>query len=239
LPARREVVAIHTADGLELVGELALPEDQPPKATVVLLHPLPTEGGSMDSHLFRKAAWRLPALTGLAVLRFNSRGTESSLGRSSGVFEGGVGERHDAEAALAWVLDHGLGSPWLVGWSFGSEVVLMHGATLPIEGAVLLSPPLKRTGSAHLLAWAASRKPLVALVPERDQFLPPAPAKLRFAMVSQAKVVPGKGFGHLWIGERAVHWALGNLAMSTGVTDMPLPETWLGPYQTYAKKETP
>ena len=29
--------------------------------TLVMLHPLPTHGGMMDSHIFRKAAWRLPA----------------------------------------------------------------------------------------------------------------------------------------------------------------------------------
>src|SRR5690606_23860424 len=75
LPARREDIELHTADGLTLVGELALPADRPPVATLVTLHPLPTHGGFMDSHVLRKAAWRLPALAGLAVLRFNTRGT--------------------------------------------------------------------------------------------------------------------------------------------------------------------
>ena len=36
----------------------------------------------MDSHVLRKAAWRLPALAGLAVLRFNTRGTSSLRGTS-------------------------------------------------------------------------------------------------------------------------------------------------------------
>ena len=40
-----------------VVGEIALPPDgRTPVATIVCLHPLPTHGGSMDSHLFRKAA---------------------------------------------------------------------------------------------------------------------------------------------------------------------------------------
>ncbi|BCB87351.1 hypothetical protein Psuf_046640 [Phytohabitans suffuscus] len=77
LPGRREDIELHTADGLKLVGELALPADRDPSATLICLHPLPTHGGMMDSHLFRKAAWRLPALAGLAVLRFNTRGTAS------------------------------------------------------------------------------------------------------------------------------------------------------------------
>ena len=38
----------------------------------------------MDSHVFRKAAYRLPALAGIAVLRFNTRGTTSVQGTSEG-----------------------------------------------------------------------------------------------------------------------------------------------------------
>ena len=58
LPARRTPITLHTGDGLELVGELAVPEDREPVATLVCLHPLPTHGGMMDSHIFRKAAFR-------------------------------------------------------------------------------------------------------------------------------------------------------------------------------------
>ena len=45
-----------------------------PVATLLWLHPLPTQGGMMDSHILRKASYRLPALADLAVLRFNTRG---------------------------------------------------------------------------------------------------------------------------------------------------------------------
>jgi alpha/beta superfamily hydrolase len=38
------------------VGELAVPAGRPPVATLVTLHPLPTSGGFMDSHILRKAA---------------------------------------------------------------------------------------------------------------------------------------------------------------------------------------
>src|SRR5438105_11111814 len=91
LPARREDIELHTADGLTLVGELARPADRDPVATLICLHPRPTHGGMMDSHVFRKAAWRLPALAGLAVLRFNTRGTGSLRGTSEGSFDGGRG----------------------------------------------------------------------------------------------------------------------------------------------------
>jgi alpha/beta superfamily hydrolase len=95
LPAERRDVVLHTADGLELVGELALPLDRPPVATIVCLHPLPTEGGFMDSHLLKKASYRLPALAGVAVLRFNTRGTTSPRGTSQGSFDSAVGEKYD------------------------------------------------------------------------------------------------------------------------------------------------
>jgi hypothetical protein len=54
LPARREALKLQTADGLDLVGELALPPESDPVATLVCFHPLPTHGGMMDSHLYRK-----------------------------------------------------------------------------------------------------------------------------------------------------------------------------------------
>ncbi|HCK79467.1 MAG TPA: alpha/beta hydrolase, partial [Actinobacteria bacterium] len=119
LPARREDVEFHTSDGLRLVGELALPIDRPPAATLVTLHPLPTEGGFMDSHVLRKASYRLPALADLAVLRFNTRGTCSPRGCSDGEFDSARGEQFDVEAAVAFAQARGLPKLWLLGWSFG------------------------------------------------------------------------------------------------------------------------
>src|SRR6186997_869363 len=100
LPARREEVELETLDGLTLVGELALPLDSEPVATLVTLHPLPTAGGFMDSHILRKAAARLPALADLAVLRFNTRGTTSPRGTSEGSFDEARDERFDVAAAV-------------------------------------------------------------------------------------------------------------------------------------------
>src|SRR5579863_9925588 len=170
LPARRTPLTLHTADGLRLVGELALPQDRDPVATLIFLHPLPTHGGMMDSHLLRKAANRLPALADLAVLRFNTRGTASEQGRSQGEFGEGQAERLDVAAAIAWCQAAGLPRLWLVGWSFGTELALMWGADPAVEGAILLSPALHRAGNADLDTWAASGKPLLVLVPELDDY---------------------------------------------------------------------
>jgi alpha/beta superfamily hydrolase len=200
LPARREQVTLHTADGLALVGELALPEAAPPVATLVMLHPLPTHGGMMDSHLLRKAAYRLPALADLAVLRFNTRGTESDAGRSEGGFDEGNAERYDVAAALDLVEYRDLPAPWLVGWSFGTDLALRHGCDPSVQGAVLISPPLRYSTEADLEVWANSGKPVVAIVPELDDYLRPPEARQRFAAIPQAKVVEITGGKHLLVG---------------------------------------
>ena len=154
LPARREDIALHTLDGLTLVGELALPPVHEPVATLVTLHPLPTAGGFMDSHILRKAAARLPALADIAVLRFNTRGTSSPRGTSEGSFDGGHAERFDVAAAMEFVRERGLPHPWLVGWSFGTELALKYGRDHDIDGAILLSPPLPRAPEEEVAAWA-------------------------------------------------------------------------------------
>ena len=111
LPADREDIELHTADGLTLVGELSMPLSGAPVATVVALHPLPTHGGFMDSHIIRKAAARLPAIADIAVLRFNFRGVTSPRGTSDGAFGDGVGERHDFAAAMDFVAERQLPHP--------------------------------------------------------------------------------------------------------------------------------
>ena len=231
LPARREAVTLQTADGLSLVGELALPEDREPVATLVCLHPLPTHGGMMDSHVFRKAAFRLPALAGVAVLRFNTRGTASNQGTSDGTFDHAVGERYDVAAALEYAEFHDLPHIWVLGWSFGTDLALMHGCDPVVEGAILLSPPLRFSTEEHLATWAESGKPLVALVPEHDDYLRPPEARERFAAVPQAEVVGVDGAKHLWVGDAETVLDLIVQKVAPGV-DVPLPREWDGPMET-------
>lgn len=228
LPARREPVELHTGDGLTLVGELACPADRAPRATLITLHPLPTHGGSMDSHVLRKASWRLPALADLAVLRFNTRGTSSPRGRSEGAFDEGRGEHYDVVAAIEYAEFHDLPRRWLVGWSFGTELALMHGADPAVEGAVLLSPPLHRATPEDLAAWDEFGKPLVVLVPEHDTFLSPEQAREEFAAVRQAEVIEVAGAKHLWVGEAAVRRVLDEIVGHV-LGAPPLPSTWSGP----------
>jgi len=226
LPARRERITLRTADGLSLVGEVALPLDRDPVATLLGLHPLPTHGGMMDSHLFRKASYRLPALADLAVVRFNTRGTVSDHGRSEGEFGEGTAERYDVAAGIGWCVAAGLPRLWLLGWSFGTELALLWGNDPAVEGAILVSPPLHRAGDAELDAWAASGKPMLVLVPEFDDYLRPAEARARFARVPNAELIVGERAKHLWVGEPAVRTVLGEIVRRVNPAAWPLPTEW-------------
>jgi alpha/beta superfamily hydrolase len=226
LPARRDDVELHTADGLTLVGELAAPVRRPPVATLICLHPLPTHGGMMDSHVFRKAAARLPALADLAVLRFNTRGTSSVRGTSAGSFDAAVGERYDVMAAIEYAEFADLPQIWLVGWSFGTDLVLRYGCDPAVVGAILLSPPLRYSTADDLTGWAASSKPVTALVPEFDDYLRPDSARERFAALTQAEVVGVPGARHLWVGDAET--VLDEIVRRVNPAAYPLPRTWDG-----------
>ena len=229
LPARRTPINIQTADGLNLVGELAVPESRDPVGTLVCLHPLPTHGGMMDSHVYKKAANRLPALADLAVLRFNTRGTESERGRSDGEFGNGDSERFDVEAAVEWAVAHELPGLWLLGWSFGTELALRWGDLPAVKGAILLSPPLHRATDADLERWAESGKPLVALVPELDDYLKPDEARPRFARVPKAEMIAVDKAKHLWVGEPYVRIVLNEIVRAVNpdaLTGGTLPTEW-------------
>lgn len=226
LPARREEIELRTSDGLRLVGELALPAERDPVATLVTLHPLPTAGGFMDSHILRKAAARLPALADLAVLRFNTRGTASPRGTSEGAFGEGLAERADVAAAMAFVAERGLPHPWLVGWSFGTELALKYGLDHGIDGAILLSPPLHRTSDAELARWRDASPALVALIPEHDDYLRPAEAAERFAGLPRLRRIDVAGGRHLWVGESQTRRVLDEIVSVVNPAAAPLPDHW-------------
>lgn len=227
LPARRTDVELITDDHLTLVGELAEPLDGPAQGTIVTLHPLPTAHGFMDSHVLKKAASRLPALADIAVLRFNFRSVSSPRGTSEGTFGDGISEGFDLRAAVHEVVARGLPTPWLLGWSFGTEVVLKHAlehvAAGNVAGVVLLSPPLHRTSDEELARWSEVEVPVVALIPEHDDFLRPDEAARRFAVAPNVRVVSVEGAKHLWVGERYVRTVLDTVADLVVPGSAPLP----------------
>ncbi|MEN9962565.1 MAG: hypothetical protein RIS66_978 [Actinomycetota bacterium] len=225
LPSNREPIELMTRDGLKLIGELAMPISGHPVATLITLHPLPTHGGFMDSHVLRKAANRLPHLANLAVLRFNTRGTSSPHGTSDGQFGEGVAEQADVAAAVDFAISRGLPNLWLLGWSFGTELALKYGPDHDIQGAILLSPPLHRTSEEELVRWNSSGKKLFALIPEFDDYLQPEAAQQRFAGVKDIDLIGVDGAKHLWVGEAATTRVLNEVVKVVNPAAYPLPET--------------
>lgn len=226
LPSNREAIELQTSDNLRLIGELATPVANKPVAVLLTLHPLPTHGGFMDSHILRKAANRLPALSDIAVLRFNTRGTTSPHGTSEGSFGEGVEERLDVEAALRFLKERNLGPVWLVGWSFGTELAIKYGFDKDIAGAILLSPPLHRADESDLKNWVGSGKKLIALIPEHDEYLAPEQAIERFSVVPEAEIIGVDGAKHLWVGESATRRVLNEIVKAVAPASYPLPEQY-------------
>ena len=211
LPAHRTPFHVTTTDGVDLVGEVAAPIGQS-KGAILTLHPLPTAGGMMDSHVYKKAANRLPALSGITVVRFNTRGTTSEAGTSTGEFDNGEAEGFDVQAMINYCFDElNLENLWIVGWSFGTDLALRHAKDPRHKGLILLSPPLRTTTDEQLMYWNSDPRPIFAFVPEHDDYLKPDAAKERFSIVPTLKIIPVDGAKHLWLGEPSVHRVLSEI----------------------------
>jgi len=223
LPALRTPFHVLTSDGVDLIGEVASPLGQS-KGAILTLHPLPTAGGMMDSHVYKKASNRLPAMAGITVVRFNTRGTSSEAGTSSGAFDNGGAEGLDVQAMINYCFDVlGLENLWIVGWSFGTDLALRHAKDSRHQGLILLSPPLRTTTNEELLYWNSDPRPITALVPQHDDYLKPDAARERFAIVPKLRIIPVDDAKHLWLGEPAVHRVLSEInTIVTGDTS-PLP----------------
>ena len=223
LPSIRTPFQVITSDGIELIGEVSAPIGDS-RGAILCLHPLPTAGGMMDSHVFRKAANRLPAMAHITVVRFNSRGTTSQAGSSTGTFDNGEAEALDVQAMLSYCFDKlTLENVWVVGWSFGSDLAFRHAKDLRHKGLILLSPPLHTTSVDDLMYWNSDPRPITALVPEFDDFIRPDQARDRFSMVPKIKIVAIDGAKHLWLGEPLVNRVLSEINSIITGDLIPLP----------------
>lgn len=163
----------------------------PPDATsgVVICHPHPQYGGSMENDLVVTVAEAL-RVRGLATLRFDFRG----VGTSGGAYDDGRGEVDDVHAAAA-LLRQRLDAPRvaLVGYSFGSVMALRAGVAAPeaTTGVVAVAPPVRMVALDFLAGFPV---PLAFVTGDRDQFCPLETiesARERFAPASTLSLVPG------------------------------------------------
>ncbi len=181
------------------------------RGLVVIAHPHPLMGGTMDNKVVHTVA-RAFVLAGWRAVRFNFRG----VGRSQGAWDEGVGEIDDLLAVLANErVDPTLqGKPVaLAGFSFGGFVaasaysrLVQAGATDPTgaglpQELVLISPATSRysvpTVPAHTLVVEGEQDDVVPLGSVLDWARPQA---------LPVTVVPGTG--HFFHGQLAVLRAL-------------------------------
>ena len=126
-------------------GPLACAIDEPaaaPRGVVVLCHPHPQHGGTMDNKVVQTLARAFLHL-GYRAVRFNFRG----VGTSGGAWDDGRGEVDDALAVIAAHRDPALPLA-LGGFSFGGFVAASAATRLPevgrAERLVLVGPATSR-----------------------------------------------------------------------------------------------
>jgi alpha/beta superfamily hydrolase len=136
----------------------------PPPMAAVVCHPHPLFGGTMHNKVVYQAAKSLDAL-GLAVLRFNFRGT----GLSAGTHDRGRGERGDVAAALDFLAVEFPATPLLVaGFSFGCFVGLRVGCKDDrVTECIGLGMPVNNTDFSFLQECA---KPKLFVHGANDEF---------------------------------------------------------------------
>jgi alpha/beta superfamily hydrolase len=163
-------------------------------------------------------------MAGITVVRFNTRGTTSADGTSTGTFDNGGAEKFDVEAALTYCLDTlKLENLWVVGWSFGTDLALRHAKDPRHKGLILLSPPLRTSEPSDLEYWNQDGRPVFTLVPELDDYLQPPEAAERFAVIKNHHMIAVEGAKHLWVGEPAVNRVLTEITQIIAPTRLPLP----------------
>ncbi|MDP6511253.1 MAG: dienelactone hydrolase family protein [Dehalococcoidia bacterium] len=127
---------------LNLEGEWHLPQGQGPFPAVVVCHPHPLYGGSMNNNVVYSVCLALTE-TNIAALRFNFRGVEGSQGS----YDSGEGEADDIAAALSYIGSQPGVDPahlGLCGYSFGAGVALRTATgNAELKALALVSLPLQ------------------------------------------------------------------------------------------------
>ena len=223
LPANHRAITIKTSDGLNLIGEVTTPLGEI-TGSLLMLHPNPAGGGMMDSHIYKKAANRLPAMAGIQIIRFNTRGSESQAGKSEGEYDHGKGEKLDVLAALDFCFEQlKIKDLYVIGWSFGTELALQYARDSRIKELILLSPPMLSTTDVDLDFWREDGRLITALIPELDDYLKPAAATAKFSRVKNIKQIDVAGAKHLWVGEPMVYLVLTEIVRVIAPNRLPLP----------------
>lgn len=164
----REATIRFPCGELSLEGVLAIPQGTGPFPAVIVCHPHPLYGGSMDNNVVNNVC---EALTQAALVsfKFNFRG----VGGSEGEFGHRIGEQRDVGAAISFVAtvsevdSERIG---LAGYSAGAAFALPVGYdSAQIEALAAISPPLSLFDFEFLKDCL---KPKLLISGGRDGFTP-------------------------------------------------------------------
>ena len=153
---------------LSLEGMVSIPEGGSPFPAVIVCHPHPLYGGSMENNVVDSLCAALTE-AGFISFKFNFRG----VGGSEGRYSDGIGEQEDARAAISLV--SGLAEVdaervGLAGYSAGAGFSLPVGVEdTRIKALVAVSPPISMYDFASL---KSSPKSKLLISGKRDLIVP-------------------------------------------------------------------
>lgn len=169
---------------------------EPLRGLVVVAHPHPLMGGTMDNKVVHTLV-RAFVMEGWVTVRFNFRG----VGRSEGAWDEGRGEVDDLLAVLA---HHRMDPAWrtlpvaLAGFSFGGRCAAVAAERLAAQGqglhALVLVSPAVRYGVPHVPADT------LVLQGESDDVVPLADI-LDWARPQSLPLTVLPGAGHFFHGQ--------------------------------------
>jgi hypothetical protein len=173
------------------------PEDQAPKAAVLVCHPHPLHGGTMHNKVVYRIARGLRN-AGAVVLRFNFRGAGASEGTHAHL----TGEIEDARSALAWLRDRYPAVPFaLAGFSFGARAITRLGCGIADARWLMAAGFPTHFGSTEY--FEACRVPKVIIQSTHDQYGPRAEMEALYERLPEPKKL-------IWI-EATDHFFAGGL----------------------------
>ncbi len=180
------------------------------EAGLVITHPHPLYGGSMDNNVV-EALVRAGQAAGMSTLRFNFRG----VGMSGGSHGRGIAERDDLRVALDHLAGEGLTRLYAAGYSFGAWVAATTDLSgLPVKGTVWIAPPV---GMMPLNSKEVTHPPDLIVYGEMDAFCPAGPvAALADSLGPGVELTNLPGVDHFFGGSeeelvRLVSWSLARL----------------------------
>jgi len=194
----REALELATSDGVTLEAVVDRPEV--PNGALVMCHPHPQMGGTMNAPLLVAVVDDLVE-AGWAVLRFNFRG----IGASEGETGVGIDEIEDARAALEEARRRWPQHPVAIGgWSFGAAVAIrLANEEQDLAACVAIAPAVREkpgvTAGLPSAAEVSLEMPTLFVVGANDDVTLPADAR-GWAHEAGARYVEIKAANHFFWG---------------------------------------